>query len=37
MLFVYNIADDFNEESKKIIFKLVALLFFEPVSILKII
>jgi hypothetical protein len=37
MLFVFKIADDFNEESKRIIFKLVALLFFEPASILKII
>lgn len=33
---VYKIVGEFNEESKKTIFKLVALLFFEPIKMLQI-
>jgi hypothetical protein len=35
ILFVYKIVEEFNEESRKCIFKLVALLFYEPLVILR--
>lgn len=37
MLLVGRIASEFNEESRKCIFRLVAVLFFEPLQLLKII